>query len=82
MGLAQTFQFKCDRTELEELLLRLEYNKIDQDRFGKSRTGMQIDIKITQEGLIMHRSGDYFEDLGMLVEAIGEISSKLSISDF
>lgn len=82
MGLAQTIKFQYKKEDLEDLLLSLEYEKIKDDFYRKLIPGMDIEIKIIDEGIYIHRSGKYFEDLGKLIDGLGRITVEITIEDY
>ena len=82
MGLAQTINFTSKNEDIIDVLLRLDYISNDKINFLKKNDIMTIDIKIIETGIYIHRSGDYFKALGLLIEAIGDIAIELTISDY
>jgi ABC-type uncharacterized transport system substrate-binding protein len=82
MGLAQLIKFKSNNEELEKLILSLEFDKIDSSNFIIDNSEKKIELKIIEEGIYIHRAGNYFEDLGKLIEGLGNISESITIEDY
>ncbi len=82
MGLAQLINFKSSNEDIIDVLMRLDYKSTDKINFYKKNYEMTVEIKIIETGIYIHRSGEYFKEIGMLIEAIGNIASELTISDY
>ena len=84
MGLAQYFKFQYDNdAEIKVLLAELNCSFKDNlwiiSNYNKKE--MYFEIAIEKEGLYIHRNGDYFEFLGLIVEKITEKFGHLEIDD-
>ncbi len=82
MGLAQLIKFKAHNDELEKLILSLEYEKTDNANYIIENSDKKIELQIVEEGIYIHRAGNYFEDLGKLIEGLGNISESITIEDY
>ena len=81
MGLAQFIYFKSSQEDLIKLLKELGYEMLEDGSFNKQKSEMSIEIRIIERGIYIHRSGDYFEELGILIENLGSIASSIAIED-
>lgn len=81
MGFSQYLRFDYKEKELVELLMNLDFKKEDK-LFIYRNEDVLFEVAIENYGLYSHRSGNYFEILGKLVESIGDISTSLTIEDY
>ena len=82
MSSSQILSFKIiDKQELSLLLEGLGYSEVNLGHYNKASEEVEIDIHIIPQGIIIHRSGSYFTELGLLVESLGGITEKLQISN-
>ena len=88
MGLAQIIQFQYPNTaKLEKFISEFchdYYLKKDGNMFIVSslKDDYQIELVIENYGLYIHRSGNYFEIFGQLIEAISGKFGKTTIEDY
>jgi hypothetical protein len=82
MGLPQLIKFKANDEEIVNLILSLEFEKINKTNFIIDNSEKKIELKIIEEGIYIHRAGNYFVDLGKLIEGLGNISKSITIEDY
>jgi hypothetical protein len=56
--------------------------KINKTNFIIDNSEKKIELKIIEEGIYIHRADNYFEDLGKLIEGLGNISKSITIEDY
>ena len=80
MGLAQKIRFNYKNDELIKVLENIGFLRVDN---GYAITTNDVDffIAIEDYGLYSHRSGSYYEILGTLIEALGYITTSITIED-
>ena len=81
MGLSQNIKFSARRDDVIKILDVLEFNKQGDEFYVYTTDGCKIEVYVTSFGLHIHRSGNYFEELGKLVEGLGNITSSITIED-
>ena len=84
MGLAQKFKFQyTDNSEIEELLKELNCFHKDNlwiiSEFNEKQ--MNFEFALEEYGLYTHRSGEYFEVLGLLLEKLTEKFGQVDVGD-
>ena len=84
MGLAQSFKFDYNNIlEVEKLLKELDCSKKNNlwiiSEFNKRQ--MNFELALEDYGLYTHRSGDYFEVLGLLLEKLTERFGEVKVDD-
>ena len=84
MGLAQSFKFDYNNIlEVEKLLKELNCSKKNNlwiiSEFNKRQ--MNFELALEDYGLYTHRSGDYFEVLGLLLEKLTERFGEVKVDD-
>jgi hypothetical protein len=80
MGLSQKIIFSANRQEIINLLLKLDYRKVD-NKYIKASPNMNVEVFIEPFGLYIHRSGEYFTEFGILIESLGNITEQIIIED-
>ena len=84
MGLAQSFKFKYNNiSEIEKLLKELNCSHKNNLWIISEFNEKQMNFEFTPEdyGLYSHRSGDYFEVLGLLLEKLTEKFGQVEVDD-
>ena len=89
MGLSQKIHFQhVDQDEVENFINRfcesIDCEKKDNLFILSSAgdNGYRIELAVENYGLYIHRSGNYFEIFGMLLEEITENFGKTTIEDY
>src|ERR1051325_3228826 len=80
MGLAQKIIFKHKGEDLTKVLDELGY-KATGKLYVKRDESFQIELAIEPYGLHIHRAGQYFYELGLLLETLGNIAERITIED-
>jgi hypothetical protein len=84
MGLAQKFYFEYEKVnDIEKILIGLSTHKSNNLWIISeyNQRVMLVECGIEDYGLYMHRSGDYFEIVGILVETLTGAFGKISSED-
>ena len=89
MGLSQKIKFNySDRFEVEEFIrnvFQCQKVTVEKELFvitPKDNDDFLIELAIEDYGLYIHRSGKYFEMLGILVEQLTGKFSETTIEDY
>lgn len=53
----------------------------DRKLYTKRNDSFKIELAIEPWGLYIHRSGEYYYELGLLIEALGRITGSITIED-
>ena len=84
MGLSQSFKFKYNNiSEIEKLLKELNCSQKNNLWVISEFNEKQMNFELTLEdyGLYTHRSGDYFEVLGLLLEKLTGKFGQVEVDD-
>ena len=88
MGLAQSFKFKHSNTSEIEAFLADFCSSFKCDRDGQlwvirehNAKTMTLELAAEDYGLYTHRSGEYFEVLGLLLEKLTGKFGKVEVDD-
>ncbi|MBL1212219.1 MAG: hypothetical protein HND52_02580 [Ignavibacteriae bacterium] len=80
MGLRQQLRFEYKEDDLTKLLKDIGYVKSGL-LFIKKENNFEVELGIEPYGLYIHRSGNYFEEFGFLIESLGNITTEIGIVD-
>lgn len=80
MGIEQNIEFEYKLEDLTQLLESLDYEVQDLG-YIKQDSNFTIELYIEDTGLVIHRSGHYFSEFGLLIEKLGLIASSIKIED-